>query len=74
MSASATQGGNNKAIADHTSSLCTLPLPPPRQRRDGPFCFYMTLYAANALQCVVNGEKNPQTHTDTQTHVLTTIQ
>jgi len=32
----------------------------PRQRRNGPFCCCMTLFAANALQCIVSGEENPQ--------------
>ena len=39
-----------------------LPSPPspPRQRRNGPFCCCVALFTANALQCVVNGEENPQ--------------
>jgi len=31
----------------------------PRQRRNGTLCC-MTLFAANALQCIVNGEENPK--------------
>ena len=30
----------------------------PRQRRNGPVCCWMTLFAASTLQCIVNGEEN----------------
>jgi len=32
----------------------------PRQRQNGPFCCCMMLFAVNMLQCIVNGEENPQ--------------
>ena len=32
----------------------------PLQRRSGPFCCCMTLFAANALECIVNGKANLQ--------------
>jgi len=47
-------GGHNKA---HFAALCT-PITP-RQRRNGPFCCCMTLFAANALQWIVNGKERP---------------
>jgi len=34
----------------------------PRQRPNGPVRCWMTLFAVDALQCIVNGEENPQNY------------
>jgi len=53
------KGRYNNAIVDHNSpALCT-PITP-RQRRNGPFCCCVTLFAASALQCIVNARKKPK--------------
>jgi len=52
---------NNRQRGNRRSHFaCAVHSRHPRQRRNGPFCCCMTLFAANALQCTVSGEANPQ--------------
>jgi len=45
----------NKAITDHTSPMLCTPITL-WQRWNGPVCCWITLFAASALQCIVNGD------------------
>jgi len=50
----------NKTIVYRSHFVRAVHSDHPRQRRNGPFCCCMTSFAANALQCIVNREENPQ--------------